>query len=181
MGRFPEDIIRTYIRAKDENRPHLMENVFAENCLLEMAVKTGTISFPALTKGLHDITDVLVRNFNQTYENIYTFCLRRPSGPADGFSCDWLVVMSEKKGWNVRVGYGGYEWRFQAASPHLVEALKVTIDVMQSLSPETGRPVFGWAAGLPYPWCSSDIAAQSIPRIPELTPLLSRLGNPRAG
>jgi hypothetical protein len=38
--------IQTYIRAKDENRPHLMPSAFALDAKLEMKVKTGNISFP---------------------------------------------------------------------------------------------------------------------------------------
>jgi hypothetical protein len=40
----------TYIRAKDENRPHLMPNVFTPDARLEMRVETGNISFPPASK-----------------------------------------------------------------------------------------------------------------------------------
>jgi hypothetical protein len=50
--------IQTYLRAKDENRPHLMKLVFAETAKLEMTVETGAISFPPLTSGVDAITQV---------------------------------------------------------------------------------------------------------------------------
>ena len=80
--------IETYIRAKDENRPFLMERVFAENATLQMVVKTEAISFPPISRGLESITDTLVRRFAQTYENVHTLCLAQP--PRDNemrFSC----------------------------------------------------------------------------------------------
>src|SRR5438270_15487 len=38
--------IRTYIRAKDENRPHLMPNAFTPDANLAMRVEADNISFP---------------------------------------------------------------------------------------------------------------------------------------
>src|SRR5207344_3266465 len=94
--RSPEDVLRTYFHAKDENRPHLMAGVFCETATLETIVKTGAISFPPVSTGLASITDVLVRKFAQTYENVYSFYLERPRPEihSDSFSCDWLVGMS---------------------------------------------------------------------------------------
>jgi hypothetical protein len=93
-----QEAVETYIRAKDQNRPYLMERAFAEIATLEMVVNTGTISFPPISNGLGSISDVLVRRFAQTYENVHTFCLAPP--PHDDrnrYSCDWLVGMSEKE------------------------------------------------------------------------------------
>lgn len=51
----PERLLRTCFLAKDGNRPHLMSSVFGESVVLEMIVKTGTISFPPpATRGLAD-------------------------------------------------------------------------------------------------------------------------------
>ena len=74
----PSEAIQTYLRAKDENRPHLMKRVFAETAELEMTVETDAISFPPLTVGVDEITRVLVRDFDQINENVYTFCLTNP-------------------------------------------------------------------------------------------------------
>lgn len=83
-----------------------MERAFAENATLEMVVNSGTISFSPISIGLQSISDVLVRRFAQTYENVHTFCIAAPPRNDDGsLSCDWLVGMSEKKaagfGWVV--------------------------------------------------------------------------------
>jgi hypothetical protein len=173
----PESLIRTYIRAKDENRPHLMEHVFAGQACVEIIVKPGTISFPPLTKGLKSITDVLVRNFAVKYENIYTFCLERPNlrTRETGFSCDWFVGMSEREGGDVRLGCGRYDWRFSPEGLCLVHRLVITIELMQVLSPGCGKAVFHWLSGLPYPWCPVDVIAKTAPDIEGIGPVTEYL------
>jgi len=173
LDRTPESLIRTYIRAKDENRPHLMEHVFAEEASLEIIVKPATISFPPRTKGLEPITDILVRSFALKYENVYTFCLERPDLVAreTGFSCDWLVGMSEREGGSVRVGCGGYEWGFSPEGVCLVERLIITIEAMQVLPPSCAKAMFGWLSRLPYPWCPADVMAGTAPDIEGIEPV----------
>ena len=122
-----QESVEIYIRAKDENRPYLMERAFAENATLEMVVNSGTISFPPISIGLQSISDVLVRRFAQTYENVHTFCLASPPRNHEvKFSCDWLVGMSEKESRRVRVGCGRYDWLFQSQGQRLVEQLTIT-------------------------------------------------------
>jgi hypothetical protein len=168
----PEESIATYIRAKDQNRPHLMTRAFAEAAILEMVVKTGSIAFPPISKGLETISDVLVRRFAQTYENVHTFCLAAPPRSDEvSFSCSWLVGMSEKESRMVRVGCGRYDWLFRSQSPHLVERLTITIDLMQSLAPNSLPSIMNWLSQLPYPWCSSKLALPGAPTLDELEPI----------
>ena len=54
--RAAEEILRTYFRAKDENRPHLMRDAFSETATLETIVKTDAISFPPISRGLARIS-----------------------------------------------------------------------------------------------------------------------------
>ena len=170
------EAITTYIRAKDENRPYLMPGVFVADAILEMVVKSGTISFPPISRGLEPITDVLVRRFAQTYENVYTFCLGPlPPSSASHFSCNWLVGMSEKDGGAVRVGCGRYDWLFQAGQPGLVERLTVTIEWMQTLPAKDLGAVMDWLSGLPYPWCPIADAAKRAPVIDALQPIVAYL------
>src|SRR5690348_5023883 len=92
------DAIVAYIRAKDENRPHLARFAFDAAAILSMVVKTAATSFPPDASGRDAITDVLVRGFGQTYENVRTFCLSTPpEREHTAFSCGWLVGMSAKE------------------------------------------------------------------------------------
>ena len=109
------DVIRHYIRAKDENRPELMERAFTGSATLSMELQTQNIDFPSLTDGREAITEVLVRDFSRNYENVHTFCLEDSvKVEGDRLSCDWLVVMSTKNGGDIRVGCGSYRWQFNA-------------------------------------------------------------------
>jgi hypothetical protein len=100
----PAESIFSYLRAKDGNRPYLLADAFTPDALLEMVVKTATMSFPPASRGREAIGDVLVRKFARNYENVYTFCLSSaPRNDAGVFSCDWLVIMTEKESRAVRV------------------------------------------------------------------------------
>ena len=159
--------IQTYIRAKDENRPHLMPSAFSQDASLEMRVETENISFPPASKGIEAVTQVLVRDFGLAYENIYTFCL--DSAPSDGetdFQCRWLVGMSVKANKSIRVGCGYYDWQFGASE--LVQHLTITIKTMLILSSDHHRQVMDWLSHLPYPWCPDGAAAKGMPAISEL-------------
>jgi hypothetical protein len=160
--------IHTYIRAKDENRPHLMPNAFTPDANLEMRVETENISFPPTSKGIEEITQVLVRDFVRAYENIYTFCLDKPPSDGDaGFRCRWLVGMSDKETKSIRVGCGYYDWQF--ATGALVQSLTITIKTMLILSSNHHRQVMNWLSHLPYPWCPEEAAAAAMPPISELS------------
>jgi hypothetical protein len=173
--------IRTYLRAKDENRPHLMKLAFAETAILEMTVETGAISFPPVTEGIDAIAKVLVRDFGQAYENIYTFCLTNPPSGNDGsFRCRWMVGMSEKASGAVRVGCGYYDWSFQIAEPHLVERLRITIKMMKVLPPENLGPVMGWLFKMPYPWCLASEAIKAMPDLAALDEVRTFIDKPAA-
>jgi hypothetical protein len=166
------DAIVSYIRAKDENRPHLARFAFADAAILNMVVKTDAISFPPDASGRDAITDVLVRGFGQTYENVRTFCLSSPpEREHTSFSCGWLVGMSAKENRIVRVGCGRYDWLFDAQSPHLAKKLTITIEVMQLLPADTLFPVMGWLDQLPYPWCSRQAASERVPALEALGPV----------
>jgi hypothetical protein len=161
------DSVLAYILAKDGNRPHLLEAVFTEDVELRMVVQTDTISFPPLSKGRDALTDTLIREFNQNYENIYTFCLRNPpNGEATSFSCEWLVAMSEKQSRGVRVGCGRYDWSFTDAG--LVSGLVITVSAMDLLPASALAPVIGWVSALPYPWCPAHTLTRAMPSLPGL-------------
>jgi hypothetical protein len=171
--RTAEEVLRTYFRAKDENRPHLMGEAFAETATLETIVKTNAISFPPISRGLEPITDVLVRKFAQVYENVYSFYLEKPPSrvPVSSFSCDWLVGMSEKESGRTRVGCGRYDWHFQPGEPLLADRLVITIEAMQVLSAGNLKSVLLWLTGLPYPWCPAQTIVKTAPAISALDPI----------
>lgn len=181
-----QEAVETYIRAKDENRPYLMERAFAEDATLEVVANSGTIAFPPISIGLESISDVLVRRFAQTYENVHTFCLAAPPrSDAVNFSCDWLVGMSEKDSRKVRVGCGRYDWLFQSQGQRLVERLTVTIHLMESLHPSSLALLTNWLSRLPYPWCTAEAALAGISSIEELHAIRQSLaracGGPHPG
>ena len=167
----PAEAIAAYLRAKDENRPYLMERAFDPDATLAMVVKSDAIAFPPITHGREAITQLLVREFGRTYENVRTLCFGSPPRPTDvRHSCNWLVGMSAKDGGVIRVGGGRYDWTFAAQSPRLVERLDITIDVMQVLAADQLSAVTAWLFALPYPWCPIRTAFASAPHLGSLEP-----------
>ena len=176
----PAEAITAYIRAKDGNRPHLLNAAFAKDASLHMQVKTNSITFPPACLGRESIAETLVRRFNQSYENVYTFCLGAPPVSAcESFSCDWLVAMSEKQGGALRVGCGRYDWTFSGPLCQ-VSALHITIEAMDTLPAATLEPVLAWVASLPYPWCGRASMLASAPDLVELQAALSFLRQAKA-
>jgi hypothetical protein len=175
------DVLRTYVRAKDENRPHLMGKAFAETATLETIVKTGAISFPPISQGLESITHVLVCKFAQTYENVYSLYLERPQPliALDSVSWDWLVGMSEKESGKPRVGCGRYDWYFQTEEPRLADRLLIPIEAMQVLSPDRLEAALHWLTALPYPWCPAETILATAPALSDLDPIYRYVGRRR--
>lgn len=176
----PSESIHAYIRAKDQNRPYLMRHAFAEDAALKMIVKTEAISFPPLSKGIDSITEVLVRRFAQSFENVLTFCLAEP--PKEDprrFSCDWMVGMSERGSGDLRVGCGRYDWLFQAHEPFLARELTITIEFMTVLPPVTLDAIMSWLSGLPYPWCPAQTAVVGAPKVQGLREILDYVDRKR--
>jgi hypothetical protein len=154
MKRFAQGTDRTQsilLQAKDGNRPHLMSHAFTDDALLRMVVNTGTISFPPVSDGRDAIAELLVRRFGRTYENVYTLCLSPPPEDKQStFSCDWMVVMTEKESRAVRVGCGSYDWHF-ASDSFLADRLSITVEAMQSLPSQDVEEVMNWVSALSLP------------------------------
>jgi len=167
--------IEAYILGKDGNRPHLLTEAFAPDALLRMTVQTATIAFPPQTRGAGAIASLLSSGFALKYENVYTFCVGdKPAGGQAGFSCDWLVCMTEKATGAARVGYGRYDWTFDAASSRIAE-LHILIEDMAALPPADAAGVLAWARRLPYPWCGREALAKHMPDVDAVRRAAARL------
>ena len=159
-----QEVISQYIYAKDHNRPHLMASAFTADAWLEMQLKTQNIEFPAESIGREAITETLVSNFGQQYENVYTFCISDSFvGQGNNASCNWFVAMTEKANGNVRVGCGRYDWRFVQEPSLLADQLRITIDEMLVLEPRFASEVLQWASGLAYPWGDGEAIVRTMP------------------
>lgn len=161
ISKHHKEIINSYIRAKDDSKPHLMKGVFEDSASLNMEVRTDNIAFPSETNGLDAITNLLVKDFNQTYENVYTFCISDSVITDEKqTSCKWVVVMTDKEQGNIRVGYGDYKWVFNNA---LASQLTIVIEKMIVLKKEDSEEIFNWINNKAYPWCNHDDFLERAP------------------
>ncbi len=172
----PEIVLRGYFHAKDENRPHLLEDVFTPGAELIIRNQSANIAFPPVTEGRSAIAEVLVRSFALSYENIYSFYLERPAAGVQEFTCAWLVGMSERSSGHIRVGCGTYVWAFDPRAPHMASRLVINIEAMQVLPQSEFDRVFAWLRALNYPWSSPASALQGMPAVELLSPIARFLG-----
>jgi hypothetical protein len=171
-------LLRLYLKAKDENRPHFMADAFDGEAEVDMVLHTGSISFPSRMQGLDAISNTLVRDFDRTYENVYTFYLDKPDNSLarNAFCCDWMVVMSEKATGRVRAGCGRYDWEFRHRDRWLVRRLRITIAAMQSLPADKLPALLGWIHGIGYPWTNKELVLAHMPEESDLAPLRDYVG-----
>jgi len=173
----PESVLRDYFRAKDENRPHLLERVFSADAELRVRNLSENIAFPAITHGRAAIAEVLVRSFALANENVYSFYLDAPPvAGTQAFDCAWLVGMSERASGQLRVGCGTYAWSFAAEPLPLATRLVIVIERMEVLPQRESAPVFAWLESLSYPWSSAAAVRRGMPAIGSLSPVAEVLG-----
>jgi hypothetical protein len=172
-----QDTISRYIRAKDDNKPHLMDSVFTLSADLEMITNTEAIAFPANTHSRDGITQVLVRDFSQRFENVYTFCLTDTIEIAQSvLCCQWLVVMSGREDGELRIGCGNYHWEFEHNTSPLVQRLAISITAMVILPRSFSHALVTWANTTAYPWCNLQDLLSTMPVITELDIIRKTLG-----
>lgn len=167
--------IETYIRAKDGNRPNLIADAFASDATLDMTLETSEIAFPSRTEGADAIARVLVSEFAQRYENVYTLCMGAAPEVGATFDCDWLVCMSEKVSGAARVGFGRYAWR-AADGTGRIAALHIVIEAMHTLPAQWSAEILGWVSKRPYPWCPREALTVDAPAFEPVQAVLRALG-----
>ena len=103
----------------------------------------------------------MVRDFAARFENIYTYCLTKPTSQTmTDCQLNWLVVMTERDSGNTKLGYGRYDWHFNPASGRC-STLHIHIAHMQVLSESIAQQIYQHISDYPTPWQSAG-ALQSL-------------------
>ena len=173
-----KQLINYYLKAKDRHQPHLMDLAFSEDATLAMKVNTDAIDFPSEVAGRNNITDTLVRNFHEKFDNVYTLCVNDSAVElTNELRCQWLVGMTDVTSGLAKVGHGDYHWQFKHdndSNTLKVQKLTIIIDDMAELPATTTTPVLSWLDSLPYPWASFTELALSPPNIPIIHEFLAK-------
>ncbi len=169
--------VKRYIKAKDQNRPHLLSSVFTLDATLEMQVDSENISFPAKTLGCEAIADVLVRQFSGKFENVYTLCTSDSLAVKDDqLICDWFVFMTDKSDGTLRIGYGVYYWTFDDNS-ELVKQLTIKIDAMQIINEKRAAQVFNVLDKLDDSWLYRQQLISLLAKLPSYCDIVEIISN----
>ncbi|WP_329955814.1 nuclear transport factor 2 family protein [Cupriavidus necator] len=149
-------LLALYVEAKDNNRPALIAEAFAQDASLTFSIDTDTISFPAKTEGAPAIAATLVSDFAKTFDHCRTYYIGDTAAALTGntMTIPWLVVMRETAAHTLRAGKGFYSWGFAAGDDgsYRIASLHIHIERMDSV-PDPGAAVLSaLQSSLPYPW-----------------------------
>lgn len=164
-------VLTEYLAAKDEQRPHLMKQVFSDDAVFESRFEFDT-DFPTdgPSVGQKAVIDAF-RGLGAMMENIYTVCTVDSVDDAETtMSCGWLVGMSERATGRVRVAWGDYRWTFDHHGTRATELI-VTMKHMAFIEPEQLDAVMVWLRHLPSPWVSAEQLVGDAPAFDELAPM----------
>ncbi|MEM7152010.1 MAG: hypothetical protein AAF799_04170 [Myxococcota bacterium] len=161
-------VVRAYLQAKDECRPHLFPLAFAEDAVFVSRFDFETdFGNDTPREGIEAITETF-RALGQQCENIYTLCIPETvESTATTMSCKWIVGMTERGSREVRVAWGDYQWRFDPARDRAT-SLQVTMHRMAMMKPEAAGAVLGWLSAIEGPWCSAATLLEHVPARPQL-------------
>lgn len=167
--------IKCYIKAKDQNRPHLLSSVFTADATLKMQVDSENISFPQDTIGCEAITEVLVRQFSGKFENVYTLCTTDSIAVQENqLVCDWYVFMTDKSDGTLRIGYGVYYWKFDNNS-ELVKHLTIRIDAMQIFDEKGAAKLFDTLDQLDDSWVYRQQLISLLLKLPNYAAIAAKI------
>ncbi|AXV80315.1 hypothetical protein [Ralstonia solanacearum] len=170
-------LLEGYLHAKDDNLPHVIDDVFAPHARLTFALATQNIAFPSRADGAAAIARTLVTDFGAQYHRCRTYYVirrgdlpeapRAGNGPVSLAPMPWLVVMQERAGGALRVGHGVYRWTFDPAGGNWrVSALHIDIvrmDVVGDARADAWRAAIQQA--LPYPWVDAVVLKAAVARL----------------
>ena len=164
-----DKIVTDYLRAKDEQRPHLFPQVFSDDAtfISRFAFETDFASEEPVV-GVGPIADVF-RRLGAGFEDIYTVMLSDSvEATSRGLQCRWVVAMRGRETREVRVAWGDYDWVFEGDRAKLLDVL---MRKMVVLPPDRADAVASWMAGLPQHWCTREQLVAELPTEPRLEPL----------
>ncbi|WP_454738711.1 nuclear transport factor 2 family protein [Cupriavidus necator] len=149
-------LLARYVEAKDNNRPALIPEAFAQDASLTFSIDTDTITFPAKTEGAPAIAATLVSDFAQTFDRCRTYYIGDAAAAQTGntMTIPWLVVMRETAAHTLRVGKGFYRWGFAAGDDgsYRIASLHIHIERMDSAPDPEAAVLAALQSSLPYPW-----------------------------
>ena len=106
------DILKEYIKGKDDDKYQILEHIYEQNAKVQFEIKSKHISFPDEISGNIEIAKVLSTDFNQKYKFVKTYYLSYPEpSQKEIFNQKWLVVMRDIQFGSTRVGTGYYNWQ----------------------------------------------------------------------
>ncbi|QBR02671.1 nuclear transport factor 2 family protein [Paraburkholderia pallida] len=161
-----QTLLEGYLHAKDQNRPELIADCFADDAALTFSIATDEIDFPRSVSGATAIAKTLVADFGERFDRCRTYYVcDEPVVDADGVCVmPWLVVMREKETEALRLGKGAYRWRIgrSAGGVDRIVALHIHIERMDSIGDAGSVKLSALQELLGYPWLPPEMLMRGV-------------------
>lgn len=153
-----ENILELYIKGKDEDKYHLLEDIYSKSAEVEFEINSDNISFPSTINGNIEIAKVLSKDFNQNYTKVKTYYLVKPQpNQLKVYKQNWLVVMKDIATGLTRVGTGHYDWHLIKSNNGLkIEKHNIYIHVMTQIIDDDSAELVRIQKELNYPWVKKE-------------------------
>ena len=164
------DILEKYIEGKDNDKYQILENIYADDSLVQFELKSEQISFPQKIFGNFEIAKILSADFNRKFTNVKTYYLSKPDPNQRRIKGQkWLVIMKDIQLEKTRVGAGYYDWELTLSGSSLkVQNHKIYIHEMLELSDPNSKLLKNLQSKLEYPFVEKDSVSKVIGSYSEL-------------
>lgn len=154
MQRNTFEVLESYIKGKDQDEYLILEEIYADDAVVEFEISSDSISFPEIINGNKEIARVLSKDFNKNYNHVKTYYLSKPpSGKVNIYLQNWLVVMRDVLTEKTRVGTGHYDWEFTTKNGELkIQRHKIYIHEMVYVEDVQMIELTRIQGKLFYPW-----------------------------
>lgn len=164
------NILEKYVEGKDEDAYQILEDIYADNAIVQFEIQSDRISFPDEISGNIEIAKVLSADFNKKYANVKTYYLSIPEAHQRVINGQkWLVIMRDIELDKTRIGTGYYDWELTYAGNKLhVQKHKIYIHEMLALTDSGSKLLKDIQGKLEYPFAEKQSTSNILRSYPGL-------------
>lgn len=169
------NILEKYVEGKDKDKYQILEEIYADNAIVQFEIHSDQISFPDKISGNIEIAKVLSVDFNKKYTSVKTYYLSKPMPHQSVINGQkWLVIMKDIELGKTRVGAGYYDWELTHPGSNVkVQKHKIYIHEMLELTDAGSNLLKELQSKLEYPFVEKESASNILSSFSELEDIVN--------
>jgi hypothetical protein len=173
------NILEKYVEGKDKDTYKILEEIYADDAIVQFEIHSDRISFPDTISGNIQIAKALSADFNKKYTDVKTYYLSKPRSDQNIINGQkWLVIMRDIELDKTRVGTGYYDWELTHSGSNLkVQKHKISIHEMLELTDTGSKLLQDLQSRLEYPFVEKKSASNIMSSHPELEDIVKYILN----